>query len=99
MTAYVVIIRQKTLDRSGLAKYVELASQAPADDAQLLAMNSEFEVLEGPPAEGVLILTFPDMSSARRWYRSEKYQAAVVHRLKAADYLTVLVEGGVHADS
>ena len=96
MTAYVVIIRQQTTDPSKFEKYFELAPRAPADGVKFVAKNSEFEVLEGPDAETVVILSFPDMAAARRWYRSDEYQAAVVHRLQGADYVTVLVDGEVN---
>jgi uncharacterized protein (DUF1330 family) len=50
-------------------------------------------VLEGPPVEGAVILSFPSMSEARAWYESPAYQAAREHRLKGAEYRVFLVEG------
>jgi len=96
MTAYVVIIRQKTHDPSKFEEYFRLAPLAPADGVKFVAKNSEFEVFEGPESEAVVILSFPDMAAARQWYRSDEYQAAVVHRLQGADYVTVLVDGEVN---
>ena len=96
MTAYVVIIRQRTVDPSKFARYFELAPLAPADGVKFVAKNSEFEVLEGPAAETVVVLSFPDMAAARKWYRSDEYQAAVAHRLQGAEYVTVLVDGKVN---
>ncbi|WP_371129792.1 DUF1330 domain-containing protein [Phenylobacterium sp.] len=50
------------------------------------------EVLEGPPAETVLITTFPTADDARRWYNSPEYQAAREHRFRGADYRVILTE-------
>ena len=96
MTAYVIIIRNKTVEPKHFEKYFELAPRAPAEKASFVAKNSEFEVLEGPPAETAVILSFPSMAEARAWYRSEEYQEAVAHRLKAADYRTLLIDGAVN---
>lgn len=96
MTAYVVIVRKETRDPSKFAKYFELAPLAPADGVKFVAKNSEFEVLEGSPIETAVILSFPDMAAARKWYRSDEYQAAVVHRLAGADYFTLLIDGTVN---
>jgi uncharacterized protein (DUF1330 family) len=96
MTAYVVIIRNQTVDARHFEQYFALAPLAPAQHASYVAKNSEFEVLEGPPAETVVIVSFPSMREARAWYRSDEYQQAVQHRLKAADYRTLLVDGVVN---
>jgi uncharacterized protein (DUF1330 family) len=50
-------------------------------------------VLEGPAAEGVAILRFPDMAAARAWYDSPAYRQAREHRQLGADYRMLLVEG------
>jgi uncharacterized protein (DUF1330 family) len=51
------------------------------------------EQLEGEPADGVVILEFADMAAAREWYFSEDYQSRVPHRMAAAPYRAMLVEG------
>jgi uncharacterized protein (DUF1330 family) len=43
----------------------------------------------------VVVLRFPDMEAARKWYFSPEYQDAVKHRLGAAKFRTVLVEGQI----
>ena len=50
-------------------------------------------MLEGPDAEGVVILQFPSAAEARAWYDSPAYQAALEHRLKGAAYRVMIVEG------
>jgi uncharacterized protein (DUF1330 family) len=49
--------------------------------------------LEGEAPDGVVILKFDSTEDAKAWYYSPAYQEAVVHRLKAADYRGVIVEG------
>jgi len=49
--------------------------------------------LEGEAPDGVVILKFDSTEDAKAWYYSPGYQEAVVHRLKAADYRGVIVEG------
>lgn len=95
MAAYVVCIRSNTKDVAGLEKYAALARQAPVDKIQVVASSksSRFEVLEGPEADAVVILRFPQMSDALEWYRSDAYQQALPHRLAVADYRTMIVEG------
>jgi uncharacterized protein (DUF1330 family) len=49
--------------------------------------------MEGDPAEGVVLLQFPDMDAAKAWYGSPAYQDAKQHRLKGADYRVIFAEG------
>lgn len=94
MSAYVVFLRERTLDATELDIY---ARQAPAaregHDLTPLAFYGDFEVLEGPAIEGGVILRFPDMQAARAWYHSPAYQAARAHRFKGAEYRVVLLDG------
>lgn len=99
MTAYVVIIRNQTVDPSHFEQYFALAPLAPAQNAQFVAKNSAFEVLEGDPAETVVIVSFPSMAEARTWYRSAEYQKATAHRKMAANYRILLVDGEVNLPS
>lgn len=94
MTAYVVMIRNKTHDPEGMEKYASLARQAPIEKLSLVAAKTNrFEVLEGPPAEAVAILSFPTMEDALEWYNSEEYRKAREVRAAAGDFRAVLVEG------
>ena len=94
MSAYVVFIREKTTDPVELKQYAELAVAARAGhDISRVAFYGPMEVLEGPPAEGVAIVRFPDMAAARAWYDSPAYKAAREHRHKGATFRMLLVEG------
>ncbi len=94
MSAYIVFVRNKTRDPAPLAQYAALASKAPVGKLEILASKTcKYEVLEGPPAEAVVIMRFPSMADAMAWYRSDEYQQALQHRKKAGDYQAFVVEG------
>lgn len=94
MTVYAVFIREGTKDPEELKRYADKVGAArEGHDLTALVKYGPFEVLEGAPIEGAVILQFPDMEAARRWYHSPEYQAALPHRLKGGDYRVVLLEG------
>ena len=94
MTAYLVFQRDSTQDQEALDRYAERADDTFAGhDVQALVDYGTFEVLEGPPIEGVVVLAFPDASAARDWYHGEQYQEVARDRFRGATYRAVLVEG------
>lgn len=94
MAAYVVFIKDETLDQDEMATYAEKAGQARGDHPITpLAFYGALETLEGPEAEGVVVLEFPDAEAAKGWYFSPAYQEAKAHRLKGAKYRVLLVNG------
>lgn len=94
MSAYVIFIREHTIDADQLKQYADLAVLARAGhDMSRIAFYGPLDVLEGPPAEGVAIIRFPDMAAARAWYDSPAYQAARAHRHQGATFRLLLVEG------
>ncbi|WP_027780412.1 DUF1330 domain-containing protein [Paraburkholderia caledonica] len=98
MTAYVVIVREQTLDGKSLGRYRELAPLARhVHPVTPIAFYGEHEALEGASAEGVAILSFPTMTAARAWYASDEYQAALPHRLKGSVSRVLLVAGNDEA--
>ena len=94
MVAYVIHIRNCTTEPQHFEEYYPLVAKVKTDGVEVLAKDAAFEVLEGDPAEAVVMLRFSSMEAAREWYQSEEYQAALPHRLRAADYRTILVDGG-----
>ena len=94
MPAYIVFMREKTLDRSELETYW---AKAPASlDGQpikILAAYGRHVTLEGPDVEGVVLAEFPTLEDARNWYDSPAYQEAAQHRFLGAVYRGVIVEG------
>lgn len=94
MPAYVIFIKNKTLDADELKIYSQKAGPARGDHKLTpLAYYGPLEVLEGDPAEGVVLVQFPDMAAAKAWYDSPAYQEAKQHRLKGADYRVILADG------
>jgi len=94
MSAYVVFIRDRMNDAEEFKVYSQ-KSAAARGDHQLKAhvYYGAVEVLEGPPVDGVVIVEFADVAAAHAWYDSPEYQEAKAHRLKAADYRVLIVEG------
>jgi uncharacterized protein (DUF1330 family) len=52
-----------------------------------------FEMLEGNPIEGAVVLEFPTAREARAWYYGSAYQQAVIHRHAGSDYRVFIVDG------
>jgi uncharacterized protein (DUF1330 family) len=94
MSAYGIFSRETTRDQSELDAYTPKASASMAGHAiKVLAAYGRQEVLEGPNAEGVVIVEFPTMEEARAWYDSPAYRDARQHRFRGADYRAIFVEG------
>lgn len=94
MAAYAVFIREATRNPAELKVYGGKAGATLAGHpVKVLAAYGPQEVLEGAPAEGVVILEFPTMDAARAWYDSPAYREAREHRFLGADYRAILVEG------
>jgi uncharacterized protein (DUF1330 family) len=94
MPAYVIFIRERTLDHSELDAYAKMAGPSTEGlPVKFLAAYGRQEVLEGPAPEGVAIAEFPSMEEAKHWYKSPAYQAEAQHRFKGAIYRGLIVEG------
>lgn len=94
MSAYVVMMREHTIDQAEMDTY---ASQAPlareGHSITPLARYGALNILEGPLFEGCLIHRFPTVSEAEAWYHSPQYQQAARHRHQGAQYRVFIVEG------
>jgi uncharacterized protein (DUF1330 family) len=94
MTAYIIFTREKTLDPVEFATYAEMVpATRTGHDSITLARYGDFEVLEGDPIEGAVILQFPTFAAAKAWYGSPAYQAAAQHRFAGARYRAFIIEG------
>ena len=94
MAAYAIFIREgEVVDEEAMAAY-KSGNRAGAPDSGLkpLVVYGAMEWLEGEPADGIVILEFPDMAAAREWYFGEYNERAKL-RQKAAPYRGFLVEG------
>ena len=94
MTAYAVFVREETSNPAELAMYSQKVAQSLEGHKMTpLAAYGAFELLEGPPMEGAVILQFATMDEARAWYHSPAYQEVCQHRFAGAKYRAFLIEG------
>lgn len=80
------------------ATYEDYRKQVPATVAQyggkFLVRGGATETKEGGwQPKRLVILEFPSMEQARKWYHSPEYAPALALRLKAARSRVLLVEG------
>jgi uncharacterized protein (DUF1330 family) len=61
---------------------------------RVVAGGGKIDLLEGGPMPArIFIIEFPSADAARRWYRSDDYQAALKVRLAASHGRVFLIEG------
>jgi uncharacterized protein (DUF1330 family) len=94
MSTYVIFIRDKMNDPEEFMVYGQKSAAARGDHPiKAHVYYGAVKTLEGLPADGVVVVEFPDRATAHAWYDSPAYQEAKTHRLKAADYRVILVDG------
>jgi uncharacterized protein (DUF1330 family) len=94
VAAYIVFIRDKTTNQAELDTYSQNVGPSMAGHTFTAhAVYGHHEVLEGPPVEGVVILSFPTFAEAKAWYDSPAYTEVRQHRFKGAEYRAMIVEG------
>jgi uncharacterized protein (DUF1330 family) len=94
MPAYITFIREKMLDQSEFEIYLQLVKESmEGHPIKILAAYGQQVILEGPAVEGVVIVEFPTIEDAKKWYNSEAYQNAAQHRHKGSIYTAVIVQG------
>ncbi len=94
MPAY--LVAQVTIhDSAEYDKYVAGFVDAFAPfGGRVFVATEDVELLEGTwPRARTVVLEFPSMADAKRWYQSPKYQALAQHRFKAATTNLVLAGG------
>jgi uncharacterized protein (DUF1330 family) len=94
MPAYIIALVNVT----NAEKYQQYAKGAGAANAKyksrFLVRGGKKHALEGDiPFERIVVTEFPDVEAAKRFYNSPEYQEARKHRLGAADFHMVVVEG------
>jgi uncharacterized protein (DUF1330 family) len=61
---------------------------------RFIARGGKVEALEGtPPPKRVVVLEFPSLEQAQRWYRSPEYAPLIALRQRASRGRIILVEG------
>ncbi|MEO5640619.1 MAG: DUF1330 domain-containing protein [Sphingomicrobium sp.] len=94
MPAFLVFIRDAMHDPDEFKIYAEKSgASAAGHPIKAHVFYGAIETLEGAPADGAVVIEFPDRAAARAWYDSPAYQEAKAHRVKAADYRVMLVDG------
>lgn len=94
MPAYIII----DVDITDPVLYEEYKKLTPASLAahggRFAVRGGETVLLEGDRAPGrIVILEFPDMAAAKRWWGSEEYAPAKALRQKASNTWMVAAEG------
>ena len=97
MPAYCVFILKNVKDRAKLDEYWAKAGPTMKGfSVKPLAAYTPFKVLEGSDSvKAVVLAEFPSMAEAQRWYDSPAYTEVRQHRLAGADFLTLLIDGGM----
>lgn len=94
MSAY-VLADVDVADPTAYATYRELAGESVAQHGgRYLVRGGEKTALEGEwPLSRVVVVEFPDVQSARRWYDSDVYRRAREARRGAAEMRAIVIEG------
>jgi uncharacterized protein (DUF1330 family) len=94
MPAYILAEIQVT-DAAAYEPYRPLAAASIARfGGRYLVRGGKADLFEGmPEPERMVVIEFPDADTARRWYNSEEYQAALKIRHATSRGRVILVEG------
>jgi uncharacterized protein (DUF1330 family) len=94
MAAYIVFIKEREHDAGIMAEYGGKAGPSLAGHpAKPLVVYGAIETLEGPEAQGCVMIEFPDTAAAKAWYESDAYQEARKLRFAGADYRVFITAG------
>ena len=81
-------------DQDGFEKFKQMAGPTIAEfGGKVLVREPNPDVREGKNSGIALVIEFESIETARKFYESEKYQAAKAIRELAADTDLILVEG------
>jgi uncharacterized protein (DUF1330 family) len=94
MSAYIIADIQVS-DPVAYDDYRPLAAASIARfGGRFIVRGGKVDLLEGEPQpERIVVIEFPDVDTARRWYQSEEYQTALKIRQAASRGRVLLVEG------
>jgi uncharacterized protein (DUF1330 family) len=94
MPAY-VISEVELQDENAAKSYMKFAEASIAEyDGRYLVRGATAEVIEGKPTKRkIVIVEFPSMERARKWYTSPAYAKALQFREKALDRQLTFVDG------
>lgn len=94
MSAY-VLVEVNVTDSQLFSEYTKgVPATIAAYGGKYLVRGGGVDAKEGGWApKRVVVLEFPSMDQARKWYHSPEYKPLLEMRLKAADSKLILVEG------
>jgi uncharacterized protein (DUF1330 family) len=94
MAAY-VIMDVKVKDAAGYEEHRRAGSPSvPQYGGKYIVRGGRVDVLEGDsPPNRIIVIEFPTVDQAKRWYNSPEYQVALKGRLRTADSKVLIVEG------
>jgi len=90
-----IIAQVKVHDPDEYRKY-QLSFKAASEPSgvKILVATDDVEVLEGEwPKVRTIVMEYPSIEQAREWYKSNRYQGIIQHRLKSAETNMILVDG------
>ena len=94
MAAFVIVIMKEITDPNEFAEYRRIGVPSLKEtNVKFRVRPGPAEVLEGEPAEAVVVLEFPTLEEAKAWYYSPVYQEALTHRRAGAKCHAFMVEG------
>ena len=94
MSAYIIAL-EVINDRDEFEKYrAGVHDVLKKYQGEIIISNEDVEVFEGKwPYTKTVVVRFPSIEQAKRWYNSEEYREVVQHRFQAADTDLILVDG------
>ena len=88
------IARVDVTNPDGYQRYVQTNGVAFRKyGARFLIRGGTFEAPEGTPRARNVVIEFPDYATALACYHSPEYQAAMAHRVGAAEAELLIIEG------
>jgi uncharacterized protein (DUF1330 family) len=94
MAAYMIVDNEIT-DPEGFREYQKrVGSTLESYGGKFLVRGGKYETLEGDwHFHRLILLEFPSVEQARRWYQSDEYAPVKDIRLKTANTQVILVQG------
>ena len=94
MAAYMIVDNEVT-DPEGFREYQKrVGSTLEPYGGTFLVRGGTYEILEGDwHLHRLILLEFPSVEQARRWYQSDEYAPVKDIRLKTAHTQAILVQG------
>jgi uncharacterized protein (DUF1330 family) len=94
MTAYAIAHLHTPQINAEVVEYIErIQDTLDPFGGRFLVHGAEVVVKEGPFPGTVVVVEFPDVESAERWYASDAYQAILPLRTSNIDGTAIIVGG------